>query len=51
MFYIKTKDGVSIIEGDNMFIDGDYLYVYKGQDLYGMYLVANVVEAHRTVKK
>ena len=47
-FYIKTQDSTAVISGDYMTIHGDYLYVYKGDDLYGMFKSDAVVSAYRT---
>ena len=47
-FYIKTTDSTAIITGTKMFIDGDMLYVYNGEELYGMFRVDAIVDAHRT---
>lgn len=47
-FYIKTTDSTTIITADHMFLDGNYLYVYNGEELYGMYKADAVIDAHRT---
>jgi hypothetical protein len=50
-YFIVTSQGTRIITGNNMFIDGDYLYIYDGESLCGMYKVCEVVTADRTVVK
>ena len=47
-FYIKTQETVSIISGDKMFLDDGYLYIYKGEELYGMFRHDSIIDAHRT---
>lgn len=49
-FYIKTTDSTTIIIGTTMFIDGDFLYMYNGELLYGMFRTDAIVDAHRTDK-
>ena len=49
-FFIKTTETTSIITGTRMEEKGDFLYVWNGDELYGMYLSAAVVDAHRTDK-
>ena len=47
-YFIKTTETTSIINGEKMFIDGDYLYVYNEEELVGMYLQDAIIDAHRT---
>ena len=47
-FFIKTTESTSIITGDKMFVDGDYLFVYLGEELYGMFKADAIIDAHRT---
>ena len=50
-FFIKTTETTSIITGTRMEEKGDFLYVWNGDELYGMYLSAAVVDAHRKDKE
>ena len=47
-FFIKTKESTSVISGTKMFLDGEYLYVYNGDELFGMFLASAIIDAHRT---
>lgn len=49
--YIITTQGTSVIVGTTMFIDGDILYVYDGEDLAGLFRMDEVREAHKTTEK
>jgi hypothetical protein len=50
-FFIQTQNATSIITGEKMFVDGDYLFVYSGEDLIGMFKADAVIDAHRTEGK
>lgn len=50
-FFIKTLDVTSVIYGERMFIDGDTLFVYDGENLKGMYKVEAVILAYSTEGK
>ena len=49
-FYIQTQNVTSIITGTTMFIDGDKLYVYNGEELKGIYRTESIIVAYRTDK-
>ena len=45
IYWVRIDRGQYNIEGDNMFIDGDYLYIYKGEELRAMFRTDIIVEA------
>ena len=45
IYWVRIDRGQYNIEGDNMFIDGDYLYIYKGEELRAMFRTDIVLEA------
>lgn len=45
IYWVRIDGGQYNIEGDNMFIDGDYLYIYKGEELRAMFRTDIIVEA------
>ena len=45
IYWVRIDRGQYNIEGDNMFIDGDYLYIYKGEELRAMFRTEIVLEA------
>jgi hypothetical protein len=49
-FFIKTTDSTSIINGDYMTVHGDYLFVYAGEELVGMFRSDAIIDAHKTEK-
>jgi len=50
-FFIKTLETTSIIVGDKMTLERDYLYVHLGDELVGMYKADAIVDAHKTESK
>ena len=50
-FYIRTDQNTAIIKGDYMTEHGDMLYVYKGDELVGMFKVTAIIDAHKTEGK
>ena len=53
IYWVRVDRGQYNIEGDNMFIDGDYLYIYKGEELRAMFRTDIVLEARlaKTARK
>ncbi len=45
IYWVRIDSGQYNIEGDNMFIDGDYLYIYRGEELRAMFRTDIVLEA------
>ena len=45
IYWVRIDCGQYNIEGDNMFIDGDYLYIYRGEELRAMFRTDIIVEA------
>ena len=52
-YFIRLDDVAYEVQGDKMFLDGAYLYVYAGDDMHGMFLAAKVIDARlaRTARK
>ena len=44
-YFIRLDDVAYEVQGDKMFLDGAYLYVYAGDDMHGMFLAAKVIDA------
>ena len=44
-YFIRLDDVAYQVTGDKMFLDGAYLFVYAGDELRGMFLVAKVIDA------
>lgn len=45
IYWVRVDGGQYNIVGDKMFIDGDYLYIYKGEELRAMFRADIVIEA------
>ena len=50
-YFIRTDNAAYTIDGDEMFIDGDHLYIYFDKVLCGMFKTENVIDAHIATKK
>ena len=44
-YFIRLDDAGYLVDGDKMFLDGDYLYVYAGEELRGMFRAERIVDA------
>ena len=51
IYWVRVDRGQYNIEGDNMFIDGDYLYIYKGEELRAMFRTDIVLEARLAMSR
>ena len=47
-YFIRLDDAAYEVQGDKMFLDGAYLYVYASEDLHGMFLAEKVLDARMT---
>ena len=45
IYFIRLDDAAYEVLGDKMFLDGDYLYIYKGEELRAMFRADIVIEA------
>ena len=47
-YFIRLDDVAYEVTGDKMFLDGDYLYIYSGENMRGMFKAAKVLDARMT---
>jgi hypothetical protein len=45
IYWVRVDGGQYNVVGDKMFLDGDYLYIYKGEELRAMFRTDIVLEA------
>jgi hypothetical protein len=50
-FYVRTDQSVAILKGDYMTIADDTLFIYKGDELIGMFKTSAIIDAHKTEGK
>ena len=47
-YFIRLDDVAYEVQGEKMFLDGAYLFVYAGEELRGMFRAERIVDARIT---
>ena len=47
-YFIRLDDAAYEVTGEKMFLDGDCLYIYAGDDMRGMFKAEKVLDARMT---
>jgi len=50
IIYVQYCDKTSVVNGTDLIMDTDHLYVYNGEELIGVYRLSEVTAAYKTTK-